>query len=373
MRRRDLWGRAFVKSSSDFISDIYEAAGSPEQWPIVLRGIAGAIGAFGACFVHRTGQDTSWILSHGMEELGAAYLAEGWLTRDDRVPPVIAEHHPGFRVDADYWTEQQVREMPIYRDFLLPRNLHASAATLIQGSRDDVLHVAVEGLSSYATARSALPFLNDIRPHLARAISLSAKLARAYAEGMVSGLDARGVGAAVVSSSGRIRAANESFGTWLDGNITDAAGHVRFADPAANEQLRLALALETNSRSGGRSFPIRGAGSIAAIHCLPLKGKSRDVFESDGFILMMARPGNRMVPTADLLRLLFDLTPAEARLARLLAQGRTVAEAARESAIQPNTVRAHLKAIYAKTGFSGQSELAVTLSALGTKDDLADD
>lgn len=46
----------------------------------MLGGIAETIGAFGACFVHRTGQDTSWILSEGMEELGAAYLAEGWFT-----------------------------------------------------------------------------------------------------------------------------------------------------------------------------------------------------------------------------------------------------------------------------------------------------
>jgi hypothetical protein len=69
-----------VRSSADFISDIYEAAASPEQWPAVLGGIAETIGAFGACFVHRTGQDTSWILSEGMEELGAAYLAEGWFT-----------------------------------------------------------------------------------------------------------------------------------------------------------------------------------------------------------------------------------------------------------------------------------------------------
>jgi len=353
----------------DFISEIYEATANYSHWSVVLNGIASKIGACGMAIVHRTGNAASWILSQGLEDFGAAYIEAGWINRDDRVSPVLAEHYPGFRVDSDYWTEEQVREMPIYRDFLFPRNMNASAATLIQGSRDDALHIAVEGLPSYADASSVVPFLNSLRPHLARAVSLSMKLAQVYAEGVVKGLEARGVGAAVVGPTGRLRAANESFGGWFGGDITDRAGNIRFRDLAANRQIYLALGLEPGSQKGGRSFPVRSGSAVAALHCLPLRGRSQDIFESDGFALMLARPDNRMVPTADLLRLLFDLTPAEARLARLLAQGRTVGEAAGECGIQPNTVRVHLKAVYAKTGFSGQSDLIAAFSSLGTRTD----
>jgi len=359
--------------SLDLIGQIYEAAATPELWPAVLDQIAQAVSAFGACFVHRSGEQVRFVVSPRMEqELAPAYVEGGWVTRDDRVPPVIAEHHPGFRVDPDYWTEAQVSEMPIYRDFLLPRGMNASAASLIQGSRDDVLHVGIEGLPSYATARDAVPILDAIRPHLARALSLSMKMTRTYEQGVVNGLEATGVAAAVISPGGRLRAANELFGCWFGGDVTDLNGNIHFRDVAANQQLRTALSLESGKQLGGRSFPIRNGEKVAVLHCLPLKGRSRDVFEADGIALILARPDNRMVPTADLLRLLFDLTPAEARLARLLAEGKTVAEAARECGIQPNTVRAHLKAIYAKTGFARQSDLAIALSSLGAGSGMAD-
>lgn len=360
-------------SSLELIGQIYEAVGSPELWPAALENLADAVGAIGAGFVYRTSDHTAWTFNPRMEEIAAAYLEEGWLTRDDRVPPVLTEHFPGFRVDPDYWTEAQARELPIYRDFLLPRGLKASAACLIQGSKDDALHIAIEGLASYSTARSAVPLLNQIRPHLARSLSLTGHLTQTYEKGVADGLEAAGVGAAVVSSSGRLRVANETFGKWFNGNITDLVGNVRFSDTAANQQLGSILDLESQGVPGGRSFPVTNGTSVAALHCIPLRGRSREVFEAKGFVLLLARPGNRMVPTADLLRLLFDLTPAEARLARLIAQGKTVAEAAQESGIQPNTVRIHLKAVYAKTGFSGQSELAVSLSSLGSKDDLVSD
>jgi DNA-binding CsgD family transcriptional regulator len=355
----------------DLIGQIYEATAVPELWPTVLDGIAKAIDAFGAVFVHRSGEAANFVINPRMEEFAAAYVEQGWVMRDDRVPPVIAEHFPGFRVDADYWTEEQQREIPIYRDFLLPRDMKASAACLIQGVRHDSLHVGIEGLPSYAEARSAVPFLDSLRPHLARALSISARLAQSYSQGVVDGLQASGVGAAVIGPSGRLKAANELFGNQFGGNIIDLSGHIRLPDDAANRQLRAALALGQDSRLGARSFPVRNEGAIAALHCLPLKGRSQDIFESDGFVVVIAWPDNHSVPSADLLRLMFDLTPAEARIARLISQGQSVAEAARACGVQANTARIHLKAIYAKTGFARQSDLAVGLSSLGTGSGMA--
>jgi len=351
---------------SNLIGQIYEAVSVPELWPTILEEIADSVGAFGACFVHRSGENGRWVASPRMEEeMAAAYVAEGWLTRDDRVPPVIAEHYPGFRVDPDYWTEEQVRDMPIYRDFLLPRNLNASAASLIQGSHDDVLHVGIEGLPSYATARAAVPTLDAFRPHLARALSLSAKMTHAHEMGVIRGLDAAGIAAAVVSPSGRLRVSNARFDAWFGGDITDLKGNVQFRDGSATAQLRSALRAPPGSGEAGRSFPIRQAGQVAVAHCIPLSGRSREMFESDGVVVMLAQPGNRMIPSADLLRLLFDLSPAEARLARILAEGRTVTEAAADLGIQVATARSQLKSVFTKTGFSRQVDLVMALSTFG--------
>ena len=54
---------------------------------------------------------------------------------------------------------------------------------------------------------------------------------------------------------------------------------------------------------------------------------------------------------------LFDLTPAEARLAWSLSQGASIAEAARLHGLTLETARYYSKRIYAKTGARGQVDL----------------
>jgi DNA-binding CsgD family transcriptional regulator len=54
---------------------------------------------------------------------------------------------------------------------------------------------------------------------------------------------------------------------------------------------------------------------------------------------------------------LFDLTPAEANLATLLARGLSLAQVSVAQNISQHTARAQLKSIFAKTGVSRQAEL----------------
>lgn len=63
------------------------------------------------------------------------------------------------------------------------------------------------------------------------------------------------------------------------------------------------------------------------------------------------------VPGLDMLRGLFDLTPAEAGLTRILSMGHTLDEAAADLSISRNTARAHLRAIFSKCGINRQTEL----------------
>ena len=57
------------------------------------------------------------------------------------------------------------------------------------------------------------------------------------------------------------------------------------------------------------------------------------------------------------LQLLFNLTPAEASLASLLASGMSLSQAAEHNSISRNTAKVQLKSIFTKTGVSRQSEL----------------
>ncbi|MBX3482364.1 helix-turn-helix transcriptional regulator, partial [Phenylobacterium sp.] len=65
------------------------------------------------------------------------------------------------------------------------------------------------------------------------------------------------------------------------------------------------------------------------------------------------------------LREIFDLSPAEARVAAALSQGDTPREAAGRLGVSFYTVRGHLARIFEKTGVGRQAELARLLAAAG--------
>jgi DNA-binding CsgD family transcriptional regulator len=75
-------------------------------------------------------------------------------------------------------------------------------------------------------------------------------------------------------------------------------------------------------------------------------------------IVPRAGPGSHLLAGA------FGLTPAEARLASIIAEGRNPGQAAQELQIATSTARNHLKAIFAKTATRRESELVALLSRL---------
>ena len=69
------------------------------------------------------------------------------------------------------------------------------------------------------------------------------------------------------------------------------------------------------------------------------------------------------MPSPTILAGLFDLTPAEARLADALAQGQPLKDAASGANITFKSGRTYLDRIFAKTGTHQQSELVALLKS----------
>lgn len=73
--------------------------------------------------------------------------------------------------------------------------------------------------------------------------------------------------------------------------------------------------------------------------------------------VFISDPEQELSASAETLRRVFELTPAEVRLSLLLADGSSLDEASKQLHISTNTGRAHLRAIFAKTGVSQQTQL----------------
>jgi DNA-binding CsgD family transcriptional regulator len=66
-------------------------------------------------------------------------------------------------------------------------------------------------------------------------------------------------------------------------------------------------------------------------------------------------------PAPELLQALFDLTPAEARVASMLIDGKSVDAISRIQGVSLNTVRTQLKSVFVKTGVERQVDLVSML------------
>jgi DNA-binding CsgD family transcriptional regulator len=85
-----------------------------------------------------------------------------------------------------------------------------------------------------------------------------------------------------------------------------------------------------------------------------------DDVQGIGFVDFQELPA----PPIEALVEVFDLSPAEARLAQKLARGRSLEEASQSLEIKLSTARSQLAAIFQKTGTRRQARLVALLSRL---------
>jgi DNA-binding CsgD family transcriptional regulator len=71
---------------------------------------------------------------------------------------------------------------------------------------------------------------------------------------------------------------------------------------------------------------------------------------------------NPPLPQITLLQRLFDLSPAEARVAQQMVTGRTLQDIAQSLGIAAQTVRNHLAVVYRKVGVKGHAQLVARLA-----------
>ena len=283
-----------------------------------------------------------------------------------RTERLLELRHPGFLIDLDVVTEEEIATLPLYQDFLIPRGYGAGTATTVMVPSGDSVIVHCERARAEGDFDpQTLATLNGLRPHLARAALLSARLEMERVATTTRTLEALGLPAAVLGSGGRVIGANPSLVAMMPHTLSDQPSRLAVVDPAADRLLREAL---TRSGQGSeravRSIPIAASGERPPVilHLVPIRGAAHDVFTGARFVLIATPVTAQDVPSADVVQGLFDLTPGEARLATLIAAGDAPAPAAAKLGITPSTARSVLKRVFQKTGVSRQAELVGLLA-----------
>jgi DNA-binding CsgD family transcriptional regulator len=196
---------------------------------------------------------------------------------------------------------------------------------------------------------------------------IAARLGLERARATVSAMHTMGLPAAVMSANGRVLATNPLFESMPGTFIPSSRDGLAIGDADANR-----LFQEIVSSSASRTEPIARSIPVAkredrdalVIHLLPLRRAAHEIFSGgDLLVVATAARANAQVPSPAILMGLFDLTPAEVKLATALASGKSLQDAALDANITRSTSRTYLDRIFKKTGTHQQSQLVALLKS----------
>ncbi|MDI6027400.1 helix-turn-helix transcriptional regulator [Corticibacterium sp. UT-5YL-CI-8] len=356
--------------SEDLVERIYEAAFIPEQWPDVLQTLsdishsaAGCIGIISDPAAPKFA--ASPLIIPVLDDITTE---NGWLECDilrqvaSQIPPA------SFIYDADFFPQDVLDGNRVRTDRTRAIGIGGEVGTFIALPTGEVVLFTLERwLENDRPSASELAALNAVRPHLARSGVIAARLRLERANSMTSTLQRLGLPAAVLNGAGRVLATNQSLDALDDVFLPGAFGKLLITDATANRLVQEAISAgASGSFLSIRSIPVRGNGPVprCVVHVLPIRRSAHDVFSNGDHLVVAAIPGHRgPAPSVDLIGALFDLSPAEARLAVALCSGRKLQQFCADSGIRYSSGRTYLERIFQKTGVHRQSELVALLSA----------
>jgi DNA-binding CsgD family transcriptional regulator len=357
-----------LRSDAGIIDRIYEAGIVAENWPHVLMDLSAAYrGNGGVLFAFTPEGSQRWIASPDLKSQLEEFIRDGWAEINQRPARLAKLNYSGFVNDLDVFTPEEIEQDRVYTEFYPSRDMGWAAGTMIPVPSGDML------VFSFERAFRKGPFedtelieLDALRPHLARAALLSSRLELQRAKAMTSALEMIGLPAAVLRRRGKLFAANAGFELMMPEVVQDRRERVALSNKRADAMLEDTLGRLAATGANGQSRSIAIPASEAMLpmiaHVMPVRRAAGEIF-AHSIALMILTPVDRgEVPSAEVLQGLFDLTPAEARVARGIGEGRTIDAIALASGVSRETVRTQLAAVLAKTGLNRQAELVALLS-----------
>ncbi len=352
-------------SSAALLEAIYAAAFVPTQWPSVLESLCERIGAASSSLLVCNGRSPpGWQTTRRTRALLERLTQTDVWQRRERTASHLLRAGDGtrdFHGVEDLMSPQRLAGDPVqqaYREAELGWQV-GSAIPLASGTTM-ILSFERE-LADGPLDPARLRRLAGLRPHLQRAASIAAESGLGRARGTLDALSALAVPAALLDRSGRVVGAN----SWLHPLLltTRAGDRAVLGDTRADAQL--AAMLRGRALACTIAVPARPPHPARVVQLAAVTGAALDLFVHDLVLLvvgsMEAVPWR---PEPTWLGALYDLSPAESRLAGALADGSSLALAAQRCHIRTSTARAYLERIFRKTNCHRQAELVGLLAHL---------
>lgn len=352
------------------VSALHAAAVDPQAWANAFDAVTDLMGASGMLLgrmPHSGGQFE--LVGHRIDSDIVDRINGPLASRDanpvfNAIPraPVLAPAITSAIIDEDTLLRSRV-----YDEALRPADVRYTIATVLACNAERSYALAFGRDARHADfSRDDVRTLSALSPHILAAVKAHHLLSSA--RGGSAALDALDRGVLLVDGQGRICFTNreadrilaQEDGLRLGVNGLEAA---RYDDNARLQSLLnlhsgASAAVEATGRAVAISRPsLRPAYTIVAAPFYDDRGVLPDFGAQASLILFLRDPALQILPQEDWLCQLYGLTKSEATIALDIHEGLTVAEVAERRKVSINTVKTHLKTIFAKMDVTRQSGL----------------
>jgi len=367
-------GKTFDLDSYDaLVSAIYDAAQDPALWSEFLRRLAQAFNGHGASIRLLDAQSyyPSFSAVHGYDEAFTQAYADHYYQTDVSIQ--FLEHanqgtvvtRPEIILDRDY------RKTEYFQDFGRHWRINDLLGGYFIKSQQGIARIGVHRpLGAPTFDEQDKSRMSLLMPHLHRAFHISRHIqsSRAQHEASNNAFDHLPFGVVLVDGTGKPIIVNQQAETISrdGGGLCIKANGIWTGSTKTTQALRHLI---QQAIEGPKSKAYRG-GAMSVKHPsspLPLSlvvapvNSVQPVFGFEGehaaAILFISDPTQAQSISPEILRILYGLTNAEARLAKELAMGNTLEDISDRYQLSKHTVRAQLKSTFRKTGLSRQGEV----------------
>ncbi|MCY3755953.1 MAG: helix-turn-helix transcriptional regulator [Alphaproteobacteria bacterium] len=365
------------------LAALHEAAFDDSRWPDASGLVDEACGIKGNLLTHGAGAspDDHVVYLHRMcfrgerwPDAEAAYFEE-YFARDERVPRLRALPDSRPAHAAGLFTDEEKKASVMWNEALPLMGMQDGLTVRLDGPGGSRIFWSLadpadgEGWTTRRVRRveRLLPHLRQfvrVRQALAEADGLNASLGALF--------DNYSAGVVQLDRRKRIVAANDRALDMLratDG-LLDRDGFLHARVSADDDRLQAALARALPPFPGAgatSSLTVTRPGGLLplVLHVVPLGPREDNVsLASVAALVLAVDPNGRPPVDPALVAATLDLSPAQSRVAVLLAEGRSVRDIAAAIGRSENTVRWHIRRTFEKLGIGRLAQLIQLVRSL---------
>ena len=216
--------------------------------------------------------------------------------------------------------------------------------------------------------------LEWLSPHLCRSVTLGIRIDGylAMQQAAFNVLDRLADGVVVLDRKAKVLLANAAARRMSEEGALRLHPSIGTHSPAHSQRLSELIRAALQGAAGGTmSLPRQLDGRLLTILVAAIRSKDLGRLSDAGMkdaavLLFVVDPASRRsIPLGQIMDA-YGLTHAEARVALASSSGNTTIETAQSLGLSPNTIKTHLRRVFAKTATARQAELAGLIAAIGS-------